>query len=195
MRRKREYWTSIPLIVQGAENGEEILEKWGVRPWGREFGKQLEYWGWQRVHLPEDWTILFERGSLVMLDAHGQERAEICNVLKRKKDTGALAKALNEIFAETISNGSPAKPRPERPILIIKTVLRKRESFCLGAKGPYTFWIENAYGERVHAIEDIEIANDEVETKVPELQQEIDDWLIHHYPDWSNPLAYWDAFV
>ena len=69
-----------------------------------------------------------------------------------------------------------------------------RSSFCLGDTGPYSYWAENALGERIHGIYDAEVSNEEAGEKLPQLAKQVEDWLNTNYPSWKSYDAYWDVF-
>ena len=187
MPRASRYWNVIPLHVEG-KNGEAILKSWGITPWGREFGKELVFKGWQRVHLPEGWKITLEEFEMNLVDQHDQVRGAIQDAFRRDSSDDFLS----------LISGTPAKKvryRYKPPTLQLFRSLSIRQSFCLGRTGPHSMWVENALGKTLYAIRDVEIPHDKIVEQLPLVRQKIVDWLEEHYPDWQNSNAYWDTFV
>ncbi len=193
MHRRKSYWNVIPLNLR-QENGAEILRAWGFRPWGRDFGDELVYKGWQRVSLPPGWAILFEEYELILVDDKEQQRGRISvgDFLPRTEPTG-LMKAISDGLTEAHATAGEKKSEPPGPVLSLMTYIRKQSSFCLGDTGPYSYWVENALGERLFGLYDVEVSDAEAEEKLPQLKQQIDDWLTEHYPNWQDYAAYWDV--
>ncbi|MEK7201023.1 MAG: hypothetical protein AAB737_00055 [Patescibacteria group bacterium] len=173
----------------------EILKAWGFGSWGHDFGYELVYQGWQRVSLPQGWAILLEEYELILVDEKEQQRGRISvSSFLPRTEPSEFDKAISEGLKEAHAIAGNKKPQPPGPVLSLMTCIRKGKSFCLGDNGPYSFWVENAFGERLFGLYDIEVSDTEAKEKLPQLEQQIDDWLAEHYPDWQDFNAYWDVF-
>lgn len=195
MLRERSYWNNLPNVVTGGDDGMKVLKEWCISLWPN--SKSMDYVGWQRVHLPEGWTLSLEGHDFFLLDDKNQVRGTISHVFRRAKpQKGSFSAAIAEGLAELFDESAEQKPK-KRPVptLELRTCLTKHSSFSLGDSGPYSIWVENAFGKEVFGIRNVEISKEEYEEKHAEMAKLVDGWLVANYPEWESLLAYWDAFV
>lgn len=148
----------------------ETLAKWGVKFLGSvEGGQSL-----QRVELPTGWKKIptYEPRLVMLVDDKGRERARIClfsenKVLVIQPRYGVREMLLNELFH---GNGPISAVVADGRIVTGEGgALYETEPTDLPLYGQ-----NERYKARRKAVEDAEA------------------WLDEHYPDWRNPLAYWD---
>lgn len=208
MPYKPSYWNNLPKAVYTGRDdvsAHEVLTAWGVEDWGKDGPfYESEYVGWCMVHLPEGWKISLEQFDFFLLDQHGQVRGEIRDAFERRKGNAIVITAeeleearvesgiSEEEFAEAFPQNEEWK-EPEKPRMILRTAIRFQTSFS-GA-GAHTLWAEDPMGNRLFAIYDEPVSNNEWRKKIPRLEKRVFDWIDEHYPDWRNHTAYWDAFV
>lgn len=208
MPRKPSYWNYLPKAVCTGRNdvsAYEVLNAWGVENWGKEEPfYESEYIGWCMVHLPVGWTISLEQFDFFLLDHHGQVRGDIRDAFERRKDNvivitdEELEEARIElgISEEELADAFPPdeeRKEPEKPRMELRTAIRFQTSFS-GA-GAHTMWAEDPMGNRLFAIYDEPVSDEEWREKIPRLEKRVFDWLNEHYPDWRDHTAYWDSFV
>lgn len=195
MRRKPGYWTSLPNTIVGGERSISILKSWGVSFWPDSFN--FDQVGWQRVHLPQRWTISFEGREFLLLDDKERIRGRIFDAFLRPPPQG-LMKDIGDALTEAAKNNPPKKkrhPHPPGPRLELQRCVNVRHSFCLGDTGPYSFWIENPYGETIFAIRDVEIEQKDYARRIVQIQARIDRWLRKHYARHKSVRYYWHRFA
>lgn len=203
--RSNGYWNNLPLAVYSndkAVDGNEILNGWGLKAWGRELPSDTgDYVGWQRVGLPQGWTIGLEGHDFLLIDGFNQIRGDILDAFERPESTKmvitdedleAAGISKEEFEAAFASDGS--KKEPEKPRLQLRTCISVRSASSLADYGPYDFWVENAAGERLFGIYRQPLTNGEYDERMPKLRQRVYTWLEEHYPEWRDYNAYWDVF-
>lgn len=206
MSRKFSYWNNIPLTIVGGSESRKVLRAWGIIPWGssrprkfsREFGGEVDYVGWQRVHLPEGWMISLEGHDFFLLDDYGRVRGEIHRAFEHVKHPGSFSEAIGEAITEALKDSEETKKRtalPPGPYLELRRAISVRSSFSLGEKGPYSYYVTDPFGREIFGMHDVEISQEEYAKKMPELTGKVDTWLEEHYPRWKSHYFYWDKFV
>lgn len=207
MPRKISGVNNLPVAVFPDDDevrGYDVLAAWGVRAWNRNFPSQVgDYIGWQRVILPDGWRLSLEGHDFYLLDESNQIRGVIEEALKTpprpsiKSNLSDKDRYGDIMTPEEIAvlKEKMRKYREAKPRLVLRRSLKSGSSFGLGEFGPYSYWIENALGERVFGIFDEEVSDDEADARLPVLAQKVYDWRDENYPDWQNFEAYWDVFV
>ena len=193
MPRRPSYWTQLPLKIWAGKDidGVEVLKSWGVESWGfdRDWGKAIDYEGWQRVHIPDGWRILLEAHHLVLVDHRDQIRGEIQGTLKHIVSYDPISVAFREAFAEVMPKRKKRlPPEPPGPTLILRRAIRLGSSFTLG--NTFSRWVENAHGNTIYGLHDLTSSEDySTERKA---HRRIMQWVRRHYPDWRSFHAYWE---
>lgn len=204
MPRKPSYWNYLPKAVYTDRedvSASDVLSSWGIEYWGKSgHFYESEFLGWCMVHLPEGWTISLEQFDFFLLDHHGQVRGDIRDAFERRKDNAIVitdedikeAGISKEEWAAAFPPNEERK-EPEKPRMALRTAIRFQTSFS--GDGAHTLWVEDPMGNRLFAIYDEPVSNEEYREKVPKLEKRVFDWMDEHYPNWRDHTAYWDAFV
>ena len=179
--RRNGFWNNLPKEVSSNNkklDGNSVLAAWGLRGWGSKLpATSGDYIGWQRVELPQGWTIRLEGHDFILVDNYNQVRGEIDKALVPK-----VHGATNVDLTTT------------NPCLLLRTSISVHASFNLGENGPYSYWAENAAGEHLFGIYRQPVPGDECKKRLPKLRRRIHNWLKKNYPDWQDHTAYWDVF-
>ncbi|OGG85719.1 hypothetical protein A2392_02915 [Candidatus Kaiserbacteria bacterium RIFOXYB1_FULL_46_14] len=203
--RNNGYWNNLPLAVYSNDedvDGNKILNAWGLKAWGRKLPSDVgDYVGWQRVGLPEGWTIGLEGHDFLLIDGFNQIRGDILAAFERPECTKLVitdedleaACISKEEFEAAFASDGPKKEL-EKPRLQLRTCISVRSAYSLADYGPYDFWVENAAGERLFGIYRQPVTNDEYDERMPKLRRRVYTWLEEHYPDWLDHNAYWEMF-
>lgn len=199
MPRNHSYWNNIPLRVVGGARSHRVLKAWGLTPWGarmdRRFVGECDYVGWQRVHLPEGWTISLESYDLFLLDDKDRVRGRIHDALERKFTSPPIFLDIDLSKVFTPAEIKRMRKPKKGPSLELCTAVSLHDSFSLG--NTLSVWVENPFGERIFSLHDVVYpgGEGEYEKKYAETKEEALKWLVEFYPRWKSPYFYWDRFV